>query len=78
MEVRCDCEKHTYDTRGEAQTAAKGIWDDDKIKMNAYRCPEGNGFHLSTAKKGKSLRDIPHGLDVIIPLLNKKQTKKKK
>jgi hypothetical protein len=78
MSGSCYCDKHSYDTRSEAQTAAKGIWDDDKVKMNAYKCPDGNGFHLSTARKGKSLRDIPHGLQGIIHLLNKKKTKKKK
>lgn len=78
MEDRCDCEKYSYETKVAAQTAAKGIWDDDRIKMNAYRCPEGNGFHLTTARKGKSLRDIPHGLHGIIHSLNKKKPKKKK
>lgn len=55
-----------------------GIWDDDGVKMSHYKCPEGNGFHLATAKKGKSLRDIPHGLQSIIHTLNQKKTKNKK
>jgi hypothetical protein len=78
MSDSCYCDKYSYDTRSEAQTAAKGIWDDDRIKMNAYRCPEGNGFHLSTARKGKSLRDIPHGLQNIMHSLKKNKSKKKK
>lgn len=74
----CSCDKQSYDTRSEAQTAAMGIWDDDRVKMNAYKCPEGNGFHLATAKNGKTLRDIPHGLNSIVHALNKNKTKKKK
>lgn len=74
----CSCDKYSYDTRSKAQTAAMGIWDDDRVKMNAYQCPEGNGYHLATAKKGKSLRDIPHGLNSIAHSLNKKKSKNKK
>jgi len=76
MGSSCNCDKHSYDTRSEAQAAVKGIWDDDKVKMTAYECPEGNGFHLATARKGKTLRDIPHGLHGIMHSINK--TKKKK
>ncbi len=74
----CNCEKHSYDTKSEAQTAAKGIWDDDRVKMTPYRCPDGNGFHLATAGKGKSLRSIPHGLGSIVPMLKKHKSKKKR
>lgn len=76
--IVCSCDKYSYDTRSKAQTAAIGIWDDDRVKMNTYKCPEGNGFHLTTAKKGKSLRDIPHGLQSIVHTLNKKKGVKKK
>lgn len=72
----CGCDKYSYDTKTKAQAAAMGIWDDDRIKMNAYKCPEGNGFHLATAKKGKTLRDIPHGLHSIVHLLKKKKNKR--
>ena len=78
MDSICNCDKISYDTKSEAQTAAKGIWDDDKVKMNAYKCPEGNGFHLATAGKGKSLQYITHGLGSIMPLLKKQKAKKKK
>lgn len=74
----CSCDKYSYDTKSEAQTAVMGIWDDDRVKMNHYPYPEGNGFHISTAKKGKSLRDIPHGLQSIVHTLNQKKAKKKK
>lgn len=73
----CSCDKISY-TKSEAQMAIKGIWDEDKIKLNSYKCPEGNGFHLTSAKTGKSLKDIPHGLQSIISSLTKKKTKKKK
>lgn len=74
----CSCDKISYNTKPEAQAAIKGIKDDNKIKMNFYKCPEGNGFHLTTAKTGKSLKDIPHGLQSIIPLLTKKIRRKNK
>lgn len=73
MDGSCYCDKISYDTRSEAQTAVKGIWDDNRVKMSAYSCPEGNGFHLATSKNGKTLRDIPHGLNGIIHSINKKK-----
>lgn len=78
MDKTCGCDKHLYDTKTQAQAAVKGVWDDHKTKMNFYKCPEGNGFHLTSAKTGKSLRDIPHGLQSIIHALTKIKSKKKK
>lgn len=78
MDNICDCEKYSYDTKSKAQTAAKGIWYEDRVKMNPYKCPEGIGYHLATAGKIKGIRDIPHGLQTILHSLNKKKTKKKK
>lgn len=71
----CSCDKYSYNTKTEAQTAVMGIWDDGRVKMNTYKCPEGNGFHLATARKGKTLRDIPHGLNSIMHLLKKNEKK---
>lgn len=77
MDNLCNCEKVVYPRKTDAQAAAAGIWDDDKIKMRPYKCPEGNGYHL-TSVKSKTLRDIPHGLQSIIPLLTKNKSKKRK
>ncbi len=78
MDITCNCGKNAFATKTEARTAAIGIWDDDKIKMTPYKCPEGNGYHLTTAGTGKRLRDIPHGLHGIVASLNKKGRKKKR
>lgn len=61
----CNCNKEVYGKKSEAQAAAAGILDDHKVKMTPYRCPEGNGYHLTSARTGKRLRDIPHGLGSI-------------
>lgn len=73
----CDCDKVAYPRKSDAQTAAAGIWDDDKIKMTPYKCPEGNGYHLATSKR-KRIRDIPHGLSFIEYLTSKRKKRKKK
>lgn len=69
-----ECNKEVYSTKSEAATAAKGIWDDNKVKMNPYKCPVASYYHLSTARTGKRLRDIPHRLND----LSDKPLKKKK
>jgi len=78
MEVTCNCYKNSFETKTEARAAAIGIWDDDKVKMTPYRCPEGNGWHLTTVGTGKTLRYISHGLQGIVASLNKKTKKKKR
>lgn len=73
MEAFCDsCDKFLYATKNEACAASKGIWDDDKVKMNPYKCPQGTGYHLATARTGKRLRDIPHRLNDIVNIPLKK------
>lgn len=74
----CNCDKVAYTKKSEAQAAALGIWDDDRIKMVPYKCPENNGYHLASARTGKTLRDIPHGLESIKHSLNKTKRKKKR
>lgn len=78
IEIKCNCNKNSFETKTEARAAAIGIWDDDKIKMTPYKCPEGNGYHLATAGNGKKLRYISHGLYGIVASLNKKGRKKKR
>lgn len=78
MEITCNCGKNPFETKTEARAAAIGIWDDDKIKMTPYKCPEGNGWHLYSVGTGKSLRNIPHGLHGVVVALNKKGRKKKR
>lgn len=58
----CSSDKVRYSRRSDAQAAARGIWDEDKVKMYAYQCNECQGYHLATAGTGKTLREIPHGL----------------
>ncbi len=72
----CSCDKAVYHKKSEAQAAAFGIWDDDKIKMVPYKCPEGNFYHLATAKTGKTLRHIPHGMKYIKISITKKRKRK--
>lgn len=78
MSKFCDCEKVAYASKSEAQEAARGIWDDDKIHMTPYKCPEGNGYHLATGKTGKTLRDIPHRLNDVVKIPLKKKSKNDK
>lgn len=72
----CNCEKISYTRKSEAQAAASGILDDHKAKMIPYKCPEGNGYHLATARTGKTLRDIPHGLGIIKHSIEQKFNRK--
>jgi hypothetical protein len=78
MDIGCNCEKVLYETITEARAAATGIWDEDKVKLTPYKCPDKSGWHLTTVGKGKTLRDIPHGLQGIVASLNKKVSKKKR
>jgi hypothetical protein len=72
----CPSDKIIYQKKQQAADAAKGIWHDDKIKMNVYKCSDCNFYHLSSAGSGKSLQTLSHGLNSILPALNKKKKKR--
>ncbi len=46
-------QKDLYATKLEAEETARKVGKEKRIKLYAYKCPHGSGWHLTRAEPGK-------------------------
>jgi hypothetical protein len=47
------CNKDLYESSAAATRRAKIIYDEQKIRLDVYKCPHGAGWHLTRKRRGR-------------------------